>query len=377
MPLPPGVADAATLLAANGSNTEADRTALREGDWGVFMVAPNVVARRFIDKLQQSTCQLELDSKMPRDGYTDLLAFIRVAREGSFTRAAAQMGVSPSALSHSVRALEARMDVRLLTRTTRSVSVTEAGARLYESTASRFEEIDAELVAATERRKSPSGTVRITTAEHAANTILWPKLSTVLPNYPEITVEVTVDYNRSDIVSDRYDAGVRLGDELAKDMIAVRISPDMRIAVVGSPDYFAGKAKPKTPQDLAEHNCINLRLPTHGGLLVWDFRKGKRELKVRVTGQWIYNSISPIVRAALAGQGLGFLPDDAVAEHLAEGRLVRVLDDWCQPYTGYHLYYPSRRQTSGALAVIVEALRYREPPRKTGKLASAQRTATP
>lgn len=371
------MADAATLLAANGSNTEADRTALREGDWGVFMVAPNVVARRFIDKLQQSTCQLELDSKMPRDGYTDLLAFIRVAREGSFTRAAAQMGVSPSALSHSVRALEARMDVRLLTRTTRSVSVTEAGARLYESTASRFEEIDAELVAATERRKSPSGTVRITTAEHAANTILWPKLSTVLPNYPEITVEVTVDYNRSDIVSDRYDAGVRLGDELAKDMIAVRISPDMRIAVVGSPDYFAGKAKPKTPQDLAEHNCINLRLPTHGGLLVWDFRKGKRELKVRVTGQWIYNSISPIVRAALAGQGLGFLPDDAVAEHLAEGRLVRVLDDWCQPYTGYHLYYPSRRQTSGALAVIVEALRYREPPRKTGKLASAQRTATP
>jgi DNA-binding transcriptional LysR family regulator len=312
---------------------------------------------------------------MPRDGYTDLLAFIHVAREGSFTRAAAQLGVSPSALSHSVRALEARMDVRLLTRTTRSVSVTEAGARLYENTAPRFEDIDAELLATTEQRKKPAGTVRITTAEHAANAILWPKLSKILPDYPDITVEVTVDYTRSDIVSDRYDAGVRLGDELAKDMIAVRISPDMRIAVVGSPAYFAGRARPKVPQDLAEHNCINLRLPTHGGLMVWDFRKGKRELKVRVTGQWVYNSISPIVRAALAGQGLGFLPEDAVAEYLADGRLVRVLDDWCQPYTGYHLYYPSRRQSSGALAVIVEALRHREPPRKSSRAAGSKRRA--
>lgn len=333
----------------------------------------HVATGPFVDKLLPSTYGLELNSKMPRDGYTDLLAFIHVAREGSFTRAAAQLGVSPSALSHSVRALEARMDVRLLTRTTRSVSVTESGARLYESTVQHFEEIDAELRAATERRKKPSGTVRIITAEHAANTILWPKLSTILPDYPEITVEVTVDYNRSDIVSDRYDAGVRLGDELAKDMIAVRISPDMRIAVVGSPAYFAGKTRPGTPRDLAEHNCINLRLPTHGGLMVWDFRKGKREFKVRVTGQWIYNSISPIVRAALAGQGLGFLPDDAVAEHIAQGRLVRVLDDWCQPYTGYHLYYPSRRQSSGALAVIVEALRYQEPSRKPGKLATPKR----
>ncbi len=304
---------------------------------------------------------------MPRDGYSDLLAFIHVAREGSFTRAAAQLGVSPSALSHSVRALEARMDVRLLTRTTRSVSMTEAGARLYASTAPRFEEIDAELLAATEQRRKPAGIVRITTAEHAANTIIWPKLSKILPDYPDITVEVTVDYNRSDIVSDRYDAGVRLGDELAKDMIAVRISPDMRIAVVGSPAYFASKGKPKTPPDLAEHNCINLRLPTHGGLLPWDFCKGKRELKVRVTGQWIYNSISPIIRAATAGQGLAFVPDDAVTDHIADGKLVRVLDDWCQPYTGYHLYYPSRRQASGALAVIVEALRYQEPPSRKMK----------
>jgi len=301
---------------------------------------------------------------MPRDGYSDLLAFIHVAREGSFTRAAAQLGISPSAISHAVRALETRMDVRLLTRTTRSVSTTQAGARLYECVAPHFEEIDAGLAATAEQRKKPAGTIRITSAEHAANTILWPKLSRILPDYPDITVEVVVDYHRSDIVAERYDAGVRLGDELAKDMIAVRIGPDMRIAVVGSPAYFAQRTQPKTPQDLAEHNCINLRLPTHGGLLPWDFQKGKRKFKVRVTGQWIYNSISPIVRAALAGQGLAFLPDDAVAEHIAQGQLIRVLNDWCQPYTGYHLYYPSRRQSSGALAVIVEALRHQEQPAK-------------
>ncbi|MDQ4166392.1 LysR substrate-binding domain-containing protein, partial [Pseudomonas aeruginosa] len=236
-----------------------------------------------------------------------------------------------------------------------------------------FEDIDAELAAVSELRKKPSGLVRITASEFPATYLIWPKLSKVLPDYPEITVEVTVYYNRTDIVSERYDAGVRLGDEIAKDMIAVRISPDMRIAVIGSPSYFAGRSQPKKPQDLAEHNCINLRLPTHGGLMVWDFRKGKREIKVRVTGQWIYNSISPIVRAALEGQGLAFLPEDAVAEHLAEGRLVRVLDDWCQPYTGYHLYYPSRRQSSGALAVIVEALRHREPPHKSGKTAKPKR----
>jgi len=317
------------------------------------------------DKVGQSTYGIELDSRMSRDGYSDLLAFIHVAREGSFTRAAAQLGVSPSALSHAVRTLETRMDVRLLTRTTRSVSTTEAGARLFERIAPRFEEIDTELTAVSEQRKKPAGTVRITTAEYAANTILWPKLSKILPDYPDITVEVTVDYNRSDIVSERYDAGVRLGDEVAKDMIAVRIGPDMRIAVVGSPDYFDGRTIPKQPQDLAEHNCINLRLPTHGGLLPWDFQKGKREVKVRVTGQWIFNSVSPIVRGALAAQGLAFVPDDLVTDHIAQGRLIRVLEDWCQPYTGYHLYYPSRRQSSGALAVVVEALRHRDRPVKT------------
>lgn len=297
---------------------------------------------------------------MARDGYNDLLAFIHVAREGSFTRAAARLGISPSALSHAIRALETRLDVLLLTRSTRSVSTTEAGARLFERIAPRFEQIDAEVKSVAELRTKPAGTVRITTAEHAANSVLWPKLSKILPDFPDITVEVNVDYSRSDIIAERYDAGVRLGDEVAKDMIAVRIGPDMRIAVVGAPAYFATKKKPKTPHDLAEHNCINLRLPTHGGLLPWDFHKGKQALKVRVTGQWIYNSSLPILRTALAGQGIAFLPDDMVTAHLAEGQLIRVLDDWCPPYPGYHLYYPSRLKSSGALAVIVEALRHRE-----------------
>lgn len=304
---------------------------------------------------------------MPRDSYNDLLAFIQVAQQGSFTKAAAQMGVSPSALSHAIRALEARLDVRLLTRTTRSVSTTDAGLRLLASVAPHFEDIDAELTAVSELRKKPSGTVRISASEFAASYLIWPKLSKVLADYPDITVEVTVDYNRTDIVAERYDAGVRLGDEVAKDMIAVRISADQRIAVVASPGYFAQRSQPKRPEDLAEHNCINLRLPTHGGLLPWDFQKGRKVIKVRVTGQWIYNSSTPMLRAALAGQGLAFLPEDMALEHLARGELLRVLDDWCQPYSGYHLYYPSRRQTSGALAVVVDALRHTEPVRRARK----------
>lgn len=304
---------------------------------------------------------------MPRDSYNDLLAFIQVAQQGSFTKAAAQMGVSPSALSHAIRALETRLDVRLLTRTTRSVSTTDAGVRLLATVAPHFEDIDAELMAVSALRKKPSGMVRITASEFAASYLIWPKLSQVLSDYPDITVEVTVDYNRTDIVAERYDAGVRLGDEVAKDMIAVRISADQRIAVVGSPAYFAQRPLPKRPEDLAEHNCINLRLPTHGGLLPWDFQKGKKVIKVRVNGQWIYNSSTPMLRAALAGQGLAFLPEDMALEHLAKGELVRVLDDWCQPYSGYHLYYPSRRQTSGALAVVVDALRHNEPVRRSRK----------
>ncbi|MBX6317017.1 LysR family transcriptional regulator [Pigmentiphaga sp.] len=297
---------------------------------------------------------------MARESFNDILSFIHVVREGSFTRAAALLGVTPSALSHAVRRLEARLGVRLLTHTTRRLSTTEEGERLFVNVAPRFEEIDAELAAVEELRDKPAGTIRITSAEHAANSVLWPKLSKVLHEYPDINVEVSVDYALSDIVSQRYDAGVRLGNQVAKDMIAVRIGPDLRIAVVGSPGYFATRPVPVTPQDLTEHNCINLRLPTHGRLLPWDFAKGKQEVKLRVDGQWTFNNSSSIVKAALADYGLAFVPEDMVLEHIDAGRLVRVLDDWCDPYPGYHLYYPSRRQSSRAMGVIIEALRHRD-----------------
>ncbi|WP_073664202.1 LysR family transcriptional regulator [Pseudomonas aeruginosa] len=297
---------------------------------------------------------------MARESFNDILSFIHVVREGSFTRAAALLGVTPSALSHAVRRLEARLGVRLLTHTTRRLSTTEEGERLFVNVAPRFEEIDAELAAVEELRDKPAGTIRITSAEHAANSVLWPKLSKVLHEYPDINVEVSVDYALSDIVSQRYDAGVRLGNQVAKDMIAVRIGPDLRIAVVGSPGYFATRPVPVTPQDLTEHNCINLRLPTHGRLLPWDFAKGKQEVKLRVDGQWTFNNSSSIVKAALADYGLAFVPEDMVLEHIDAGRLVRVLEDWCDPYPGYHLYYPSRRQSSRAMGVIIEALRHRD-----------------
>jgi len=296
---------------------------------------------------------------MARENFNDLLAFVIVAREGSFTRAAAQLGVSQSALSHTIRALEGRLGLRLLTRTTRSVALTEAGERLFLTVETRFEEINAELVALTELRDKPAGTIRITTAEHAANSILWPKLVKLLPNYPDIKVEISVDYGLADIVAQRYDAGVRLGGEVAQDMIAVRIGPDLQMAVVGTPGYFSQRPPPHTPQDLARHHCINLRLPTHGGLLPWDFAQDGREVKIRVDGQWVFNSSVPILRAALAGCGLAFLPEDMVRESLAENRLQRVLTDWCPPFPGYHLYYPSRRESSPALALLVDALRYR------------------
>ncbi|MEB1611109.1 DNA-binding transcriptional LysR family regulator [Xanthomonas campestris] len=297
---------------------------------------------------------------MPIESFNDALAFVHVVREGSFTRAAALLGVSPSALSHAIRGLEGRLGVRLLTRTTRSIATTEAGEHLFCSVAPRFEDIDAELRAVRELRDKPMGTIRITTAEHAANSLLWPKLSRGLRDYPEINVEITVDYAMADIVSQRYDAGVRLGDQVAKDMIAVRIGPDQRIAVVGTPRYFADRPVPRTPHDLLRHNCINLRLPTHGGLLPWDFEKEGQEVKLRVAGQWVFNNSSSIVRAVLADQGLAYVPEDLVLRHVAAGRLIRVLDDWCDTYTGYHLYYPSRRESSRALAVVVEALRHRD-----------------
>jgi len=296
---------------------------------------------------------------MPRDNLSDLLAFLAVARERSFTKAAAKLGVSQSALSHTIRGLEANLGLRLLTRTTRSVSPTEAGERLLHTIGPRFEEIEAELAALTALREKPAGSIRITAGEHAANVILWPVLLKFLPRYPDIKVEITVDNGLTDIAAERYDAGVRLGEQVAKDMIAVRIGPDMRMAVVGAPSYFAQRSPPKTPRDLTDHNCINLRLPTYGGLYPWEFEQGDRELKVRVDGQLVFNDLTHRLNAALAGLGLTYLPEDVAQPHLASGHLKRVLEDWCPPFPGYHLYYPSRRQTSPAFSLLVDALRYR------------------
>ncbi len=296
---------------------------------------------------------------MALETFNDVLAFVHVVREGSFTRAAALLGVSSSALSHAVRGLETRLGVRLLMRTTRSIATTEAGERLFNSVAPRFQDIDAEVAAVKELRDKPVGTIRITSAEHAATSVLWPKLSKVMGNYPDITVEITIDYTMADIVSQRFDAGVRVGNQIAKDMIAVRISPDLRMAVVGSPGYFAKRSQPRTPHELDEHNCIRLRLPTHGGFLPWDLDRDGQEVKFPVNGQWVFNNSSSIVRAVLADYGLAYVPEDMVLEHIAAGELIRVLDDWCSPYPGYYLYYPSRRRSSGALTVIVEALRYK------------------
>ena len=296
---------------------------------------------------------------MLRENINDLIAFAAVARERSFTRAAAQLGVSQSALSHTMRALEARLGVRLLTRTTRSVSLTEAGERLLATLVPHFEQLETELTALSDVRDKPAGTVRITTAEHAAETVLWPKLEKLLPDYPDIKVEIVIDYGLTDIVAERYDAGVRLGEQVAKDMIAVRIGPDMRMAVVGAPSYFEKHPKPVVPQDLTQHRCINLRLPTYGGIYAWEFEKDGRELKVRVDGQLVFSRLAHRLTACLAGFGLAFVPEESALTHIAEGRLIRVLEDWCDPFPGYHLYYPSRRQSSPAFAVLVEALRYR------------------
>jgi DNA-binding transcriptional LysR family regulator len=296
---------------------------------------------------------------MQRGHLDDLLAFVAVGRERSFTKAAAKLGVSQSALSHTMRELEARLGVRLLTRTTRSVSPTAAGERLLQTVGPRFEEIEAELAAVRELRDKPAGTIRITATEYAADAILIPKLAKLLRDYPDIKIEITIDYGLTDIVTQRYDAGVRSGEQVAKDMIAVRIGPDMRMAVVGAPAYFKGRPQPKKPQDLLAHNCIALRLPTHGALYAWEFEKGGRELKVRVEGQFTCNTTAQMLNAALAGLGLAYVPEGLAQPHLAKRRLKRVLEDWCMPYSGYHLFYPSRRQSSAAFSLLVEALRYR------------------
>ncbi|WP_394790245.1 LysR family transcriptional regulator [Rhodoferax sp.] len=298
---------------------------------------------------------------MARENFNDLFAFVAVAREGSFTRAAAQLRVSQSALSHTIRGLEARLGVRLLTRTTRSVSPTEAGERLLRTVGARFEEIEAEVAALSELRDKPAGTVRITAAEHAANTVLWPKLAKVLPDYPDVKVEIIVDYRLVDIAAERYDLGVRLGDQVEKDMVAVRISPDLRMAIVGAPHYFAQHAPPQVPHDLAGHNCINLRLPTYGGIYAWEFEKDGHALKVHAQGQWVFSSTAPRLQAALAGFGVACVPEDMAQPYIDQGLLVRVLEDWCPYYPGYHVYFPQRRQALPALAVVIDALRHRPP----------------
>ncbi len=299
---------------------------------------------------------------MQRGNLDDLLAFLAVGRERSFTKAAAKLGVSQSALSHTIRELEGRLGVRLLARTTRSVSPTSAGERLLESLGPRFEAIDAELAALSELREKPAGTIRITATDYAADTLLWPKLIRFLRRYPDIKVEIIIEYGLTDIVAERFDAGVRIGEQVAKDMIAVRIGPDLRMAVVGAPSYFKDRPEPGKPQDLIGHKCINLRLSTHGGLYAWEFEKDGRELKVRVEGQLVLNGSSPMLNAALAGFGLAYVPEDLARPHLAKGRLKRVLEEWLPPYAGYHLYYPSRRQHSPAFALLVDALRYRDTP---------------
>jgi len=287
----------------------------------------------------------------------DLLAFVTVAREGSFTRAAAVLGVTQSAVSQAVRGLEERLRIRLLTRTTRSVAPTPAGERLANAIGHRFDEIEAELDALTELRDKPAGTVRITCGDSVLRTVLLPKLTPVLREYPDITLEFDVSYGLRDIVADRLDAGVRLGRTIAKDMIAVPIGPPLRMAVVGSPDYFERHTRPKIPQDLTSHSCINQRMPTSGGLYVWDFERRGRKANVRVDGPLIFNTTPPQADAALAGLGIALLPEDELMPHIEAGMLVRVLSDWCPKFAGYHLYYPSRRQPSPAFSLVLQALR--------------------
>jgi len=296
---------------------------------------------------------------MPHENFNDLASFAVVARERSFTKAAAKLGISQSALSQTIRSLEARLGLRLLTRTTRSVAPTEAGERLLQTITPRFDEIESAVASLNELRERPAGTIRITAGEHPATSVLQPALGKILPRYPDIKIEIIVDYGLTDIVADGYDAGVRLGEQVAKDMIAIRIGPDIRMAVVGAPAYFAHHPAPKTPQDLTAHNCINIRLPTYGGLFPWDLEKNGREVNVRVEGQLVFNNVGLRLASALDGLGLAYMPEDQALSHIADGRLIRVLEDWCPRFPGYHLYYPSRRHSSPAFALLVDALRFR------------------
>ncbi|EQA7360402.1 LysR family transcriptional regulator [Pseudomonas aeruginosa] len=298
---------------------------------------------------------------MIKRNLNDLLSFVAVAREGTFTRAAAQLGVTQSALSQSISGLEARLQIRLLTRTTRSVSPTAAGERLLNAIGNRFDEIEAELDELSALRDKPSGTVRITCGDHIQRTLLLPRLTPLLLEYPDIKVEFDINYGFRDIVADRFDAGVRLGDTIDKDMIAVPIGPPVRMAVVAAPAYFAAHPKPRSPRDLVDHNCINMRMQSGGGLYAWDFQRKDRHVNVRVDGQLIFNTSPNIVDAALAGLGIAWLPEEEFAPHIEEGRLLRVLENWCSLFPGYYLYYPNRRQPSPAFSLVVDALRYTRP----------------
>jgi DNA-binding transcriptional LysR family regulator len=296
---------------------------------------------------------------LARENLNDLSAFVAVAQAHSFTKAAARLGISPSALSHAMRGLEERLGVRLLARTTRSVAPTEAGERLLTVVLPHLQGIESELSALNLLRDIPAGTIRLTASEHAAYTVIYPVLARLAADYPEIKIEVNVDNMLADLVAGRFDAGIRLGEHVERDMVAVRIAPDMRMAIVGTPAYFERHPRPETPQDLTQHECIGIRLPTHGGLLPWEFEKDGRSITVRVEGQLIFNTMSLALRAVLDGLGLGYCLDDMAAEAIADGRLIRVLEDWCEPFPGYHIYYPSRRQLSPALRLLIDALRFR------------------
>ena len=310
---------------------------------------------------------------MKRAQLSDLAAFVTVAQERSFTRAAAKLGITQSSLSHTVRRLEASLGLRLLARTTRSVAPTDAGERLVHTLRPAFEEFDAGLNALSELREKPAGSIRITTAAHAAQTVVVPALQRLLSAYPDIKVEITVDYGLTDIVAERYDAGVRLGERVAKDMVAVRIGPDFRMAAVAAPSYFVTRRPPRVPQDLAGHQCINLRLPTSGGLYAWEFKKAGREVKVHVDGQLVFNGLPLSLQAAKLGLGIAYLPQDMVQSDVTAGSLVHVLADWCAPFSGYHLYYPSRRQPAPAFALLVEMLRYRGPRERNASRTSSRK----
>lgn len=295
---------------------------------------------------------------MTVESYDQLAIFSVVAQERSFTRAAARLGMSQPALSRAMRQLEERLGVRLLARTTRSVAPTQAGEHLLQVIAPRFDEINSELALLSKFRDRPAGKLRITAGEHAAIAVLQPVLARLLPDHPDLSIEIIVDYGLTDIVAEGFDAGVRLGEQVAKDMIAMRIGPDMRMAVIGSPAYFSHYTKPVIPADLMAHNCITLRMPTHGGLFMWEFEKNGQALNVRIEGQLVFNNIAMRLESVLQGLGLAYMPEDVVRPYIEQGRLIRVLEDWCEPYSGYHLYYPSRRQSSPAFTLLREALRY-------------------